>query len=197
LSPDILRPLLACKDLGSFTLQLYPGFDADDDFLAEIATAWPNIHTLKLFDIHVDQEPTVTLACLIPFARHCPDLSTLGIRMFCSEVPTFSHTTGDRFDHYLDVLEVGTSPITEDLQDVSKIAAFLSNLFPHLSEISSSESDEENSARWDRVVEMVPVFASVRVQEKNFWTEELSAEQDSDDETGEESSTQRDAEEDA
>ncbi|KAJ7618454.1 hypothetical protein FB45DRAFT_167924 [Roridomyces roridus] len=195
LSGDTIRPLLALEAMASLGLQIYPGLVVKDEFLAEMAVAWPKLRSLELStEILVTGQPRATLACLIPFARHCPRLHTLGIRMQSDEIPEFSQVPGERLEHSLDTLYVGTSPIWDLSEDVGKIAAFVSNLFPHIQGVHASDhtSTEElcrYSDSWSRVSELVPVIASVRSQEKEFWTQELGAEE----EFEEESSTEDDA----
>ncbi|KAJ7667079.1 hypothetical protein B0H17DRAFT_1142964 [Mycena rosella] len=184
LTPATLRPLLKFN-LSVIRFDLDPGVEVDDDFLAEIATEWPNLNWLSFGTENLTtRESKVTLNCLIPFARHCPRLASLCIRMDVSEVPVFDQMAGDRISHGLRELHVGASPIHAG--HTTPVAAFLSNLFIGLQYIFSPdkamllEPFKTYETNWNRVMEMVPVFCSVRTQEEDFWTEELGGGEDSD-----------------
>ncbi|KAJ7667098.1 hypothetical protein B0H17DRAFT_1336214 [Mycena rosella] len=191
LTSSTLRPLLKFNPL-IIRFQLDPGVEVDDDFLEEIATEWPSLNCLSFgTDILTARKPKATLDCLIPFARHCPGLTSLGIRLDVSEVPVFYQVAGDRLGHYLEELHVGTSPINAG--KTAQVAAFLSNLFIQLQGVFVAERDsplhepfETYETNWNRVSEMVPVFCSVRVLEEEYWTEELGGGDDSSEEDGDE-----------
>ncbi|KAJ7618445.1 hypothetical protein FB45DRAFT_931665 [Roridomyces roridus] len=181
LSADAFRPLLAFNGMISFVFQIYPGSTIDDNALAEMATAWPV----------APHGHTATLACLIPFARFCRILCTLGIRMRTSDIPEFSQVAGDQTREDLRTLNVGTSPIVADPETAGKVAAFLSNLFPQLEKINVHapqvhfEPFVRYAAGWTSVSQLVPIFSSVRSQEKNLWDAEAKlTEEDSDSEDG-------------
>ncbi|KAJ6544241.1 hypothetical protein B0H19DRAFT_1267532 [Mycena capillaripes] len=189
LSADALRPLLAFTNMNSVMYQVYPCLDVDDDFLEEMALAWPQIGTLQFgTEVSISQRPRATLKCLITFAGHCSQLSTLGIRMDASQVPEFKQVPRNRLGHkWLDRLDVGTSTISSSKEAL--VAAFISNLFPELEYLFSFDATplpeplNLYSSSWNRVSEMVPVFCSVRSQEEEFWTEEIDESED--EETGE------------
>ncbi|KAJ7661502.1 hypothetical protein DFH06DRAFT_1296745 [Mycena polygramma] len=181
LSSDAVRPLLAFKNMTNVTYQVYPCLDANDDFLEEMALAWPDIQELYFGTepIHT-QPPHATLKCLIAFARHCSGLSNLGVLMDASLVPTFTQVPGHRISHSLNCLDVGTSPI--DAAIATPVAAFLSNLFPELEYLFTFSTGNTvplpdplpaYATTWGRVSDMIPVFRSVRQEEEEFWTEEL------------------------
>ncbi|KAJ7983095.1 hypothetical protein DFH06DRAFT_1123111 [Mycena polygramma] len=181
LSSDAVRHLLAFKNMTDVTYQVYPCLDANDDFLEEMALAWPKIETLYLgTEVLHTQPPQATLKCLIAFARHCSGLSNLGVLMDVSLVPTFTQVPGHRISHSLNCLDVGTSPI--DAAIAMPVAAFLSNLFPELDYLFTFSTGNTvplpdplpaYATTWGRVSDMIPVFRSVRQEEEEFWTEEL------------------------
>ncbi|KAJ6544240.1 hypothetical protein B0H19DRAFT_1267531 [Mycena capillaripes] len=47
LSSDALRPLLAFRNMTTVVYNIYPGLDADDDFLEQMALAWPYLDALQ------------------------------------------------------------------------------------------------------------------------------------------------------
>ncbi|KAJ7721340.1 hypothetical protein DFH07DRAFT_932835 [Mycena maculata] len=190
LSADTLRPLLAFKKLSSLTFQIYPGVDVDDDFLAEMAVAWRRISSLEFgSEVLMSERPKPTLKCLVTFARHCPRLNGLGIRVDGSTIPPFSQVPGKRICHSLNSLNVGTSPMNS--LRVAEMAAFLSNLFPDLEYLFTHDSNTplteplaSYAKSWSAVSDLLPVFCSVRAQEEEFWTQEFASEE-SDEESDE------------
>ncbi|KAJ7661522.1 hypothetical protein DFH06DRAFT_1399468, partial [Mycena polygramma] len=174
ISADALRPLLAFKKLDRVVYQVYPGFDIDDGFSEQMAQAWPDIVTLQFDnDVLITQRPRATLKSLISFARHCPSLSSLGVRLDASQVPEFTQIPGDRISHPLEELDVGTSPINGSRE--AHIAAFLSNIFPRLEHVLAFNTEHlweplDDERSWRRVSRMVPVFCAVREQEEDFYT---------------------------
>ncbi|KAJ7476963.1 hypothetical protein B0H11DRAFT_1726973 [Mycena galericulata] len=185
LSADTIRPLLAFRNLFNVSFQSFPGINVDDNFLEELAVAWPCLTSLEFSsDVFVSEAPRATLNCLIGFARHCRKLANLGIRMDSSEIPRFSQVPGSRISHRLNCLNVGTSPILSSR--TAQAAAFISNLFPRLEYLfpynapALAEPFSAYVASWQSVSDMVPVFSSVRSQEEEFWTE---IDEDSEEET--------------
>ncbi|KAJ7196884.1 hypothetical protein B0H12DRAFT_637616 [Mycena haematopus] len=187
LSSDVVRPLLAFKRLTNVSFQVRPCLDVDDEFLEEMAQAWPDVGELSFgTDAPIIQAPKATLKCLIAFARHCPELMTLGIRMDATDVPaiTRERTTS------LNDMYVGTSLINTSKEGL--VAAFISNLFPELQHLSPFSGDSPlpepfaaQSTSWHRVSQLIPVFASVRSQEEEFWAAQASDEEESEGEASE------------
>ncbi|KAJ7886182.1 hypothetical protein B0H14DRAFT_2697966 [Mycena olivaceomarginata] len=166
LTADALRPLFAFNKLSSITYQLHSGVDFDNDFLEEMAQAWSCLHTLQFdTEVLIVPPPQATLKCLLSFARNCPALETL--------------EPGDRLDGSVSYLHIGTSRINTAKEGA--VAAFISNVFPALESVYVFESEtqylpeplEAYAASWRRVADLVPVFASVRTQEEEFWSVEV------------------------
>jgi hypothetical protein len=159
--------------------QLYSGVDSDDYFLDEMTQPWSGARTLQFdTEVLIVPPPRATLGCLLSFARNCPVLETLGIRMDSTHVPEFTQEPGDRLEGLVGYLHIGTSRIYTVKEGA--VAAFISNVFPALEGVYMFESEtqllpeplEAYAASWRRVAVLVPVFASVRTQEK-FWSVEV------------------------
>ncbi|KAK7053776.1 hypothetical protein R3P38DRAFT_3343241 [Favolaschia claudopus] len=199
LSSDVLRPLLVFRKMKSVTIQTFPGIDVDDAFMEELAKAWKRLSSLHLCsEVSIMQCPRATLQCLIPFARHCPRLGSLGIRIDARDVPTFKQVAGDRVEqNWLDCIYVGTSWINSSIENMGEAAAFITNLFLMLDlslwayDNPMPEPFSSYQETWGRVSDLLPIFRSVRSDEQEFWTEELQAEDDEeeDEEDQEEAST--------
>ncbi|KAJ6498835.1 hypothetical protein C8R45DRAFT_1093132 [Mycena sanguinolenta] len=186
LSPDVVRPLLAFKGLATIRYQIHPCLDVDDEFLEEMAKAWPEVVELEFGnEAAILQAPRSTLQCLVSFAQHCPDLLTLGIRMDATRIPEFVQVPGSRISSSLDCLCVGTSWIDTSKDSEGRVAAFISNLFPRLQYVSPYSGDLSlpeplglQMESWSHVSQLIPVFSSVRTEEEEFWNAEFTDTED-------------------
>ncbi|OJA11880.1 hypothetical protein AZE42_10384 [Rhizopogon vesiculosus] len=121
---DTLRPVFAFQNLSTFkVVHKYP-VDISLEEIEELARRWPSLENL-----HLNEEPlvmhdfTLDLQALVPFARHCPQLRSLGLFMDVKKI----HTTQQlRPFTALSVLSVGTSRVC----DPAIAAAFLSFMCP-------------------------------------------------------------------
>jgi hypothetical protein len=109
--------------------------------------------------------------------------------MDATHVPEFTQEPGDRLDGSVSYLHIGTSRI--NIAKEGPVAAFISNVFPALEGVYGFESEtqllpeplEAYAASWRRVADLVPVFASVRTQEEEFWSVEVDDEDSEEEET--------------
>ena len=171
---DMLLLLLSFTNLQDMIIRSYHLFKLDNDFVEAAAKAWPHLCILQLGHGGWGwggQSTNVTLAGLIPLARHCPDLTKLCIVVDATVV---DHSMDILVSNTkLDVLDLGDSVIDEP----APVAAFLSEIFPHLTSISSwnvpvtgriaAEVRKKYSGRWDEVACLLKIFAEVRQMEKN------------------------------
>ncbi|EKM50864.1 uncharacterized protein PHACADRAFT_262746 [Phanerochaete carnosa HHB-10118-sp] len=76
-----LRPVMYCANLVEFEVRWDKPFDLTQADVEELAAKWPSIETLMLNcePMHVASAPALDLRALVPFARHCPQLSELGL----------------------------------------------------------------------------------------------------------------------
>ncbi|KAI1784279.1 hypothetical protein LXA43DRAFT_930294, partial [Ganoderma leucocontextum] len=128
-----LEPLFALKSLAHLRLHLGCTFDLDDAVLGRAARAWPNIRVLELGPDSFQKDTRVTLAALVPFAQHCPELQTLGFTLDADlfRVPPAlrdSRAGVGCVQRELKVLNVGRARIA----DPQGVASFLVDLFPRL-----------------------------------------------------------------
>jgi len=106
-------------------LQLPPyAVDLDDAGLRVIAKAWPHLKSLELPNRECIAK--ITLAGLIPFAMHCPDLEQLSIplRAASQDFPSVEGLSNPK----MAVLDVGRSPI-EAWEDVT---VFIHAIYPKM-----------------------------------------------------------------
>ncbi|CAK5268562.1 unnamed protein product [Mycena citricolor] len=173
MSFSTIRPLQHLPSLTVFDITHQYPMDLAEDELEQLARSWPSLKKLIL-----NNEPMVldscslTLASLLPFARHCPELEKL--------VAEFAK---------LQSLSMGVSLIDED----GPVALFLSKICPldtqlesgvtwdlpasgHFEpEVHSTVRDRCN--RWNKVAETLPLLTNLRMEERAR-TSKLEAEVD-------------------
>ncbi|KAJ7147785.1 hypothetical protein C8R43DRAFT_1195012 [Mycena crocata] len=150
--PTHLDPLLAFASLRDVTLQWPLAICLDDEFMIALSMAWPRIQDLKL-------------------PRHCPELARLTMDIDATvRVESAQHDTeGDRVvQTALTFLNVRYSRIDSPLE----VATFLSGVFPSVTTLFAEQPDPNGDARfdmWMEVEKLIPMFASVRSDERKHW----------------------------
>ncbi|KAJ7048884.1 hypothetical protein C8F01DRAFT_1070070 [Mycena amicta] len=171
-SRDVFLCLRSFPALTSICLRPPGGLDVDDSTVVMLVRACPLLETLRL-EQH-DSTTLLTLAVLIPIARHCPALRSLELTLDASAIPS-SHPTSPTEERVvqdcLAEMDIGYSRIVKEFP----VARFLSGLFPSLREVYTSwgsentaESTEMNS-RWKEVEKLLPELRDIREEEKS-WT---------------------------
>lgn len=152
-----IHPLLKLHGLRYFESNLK--YVRGDSVLEQMAAAWPQLETLTF----EQDEPCFTLSGLVPLVRCCPKLNALHIPLDAHN-PQLSgydrpgngssnpHISSVNFDNSL-------------LDEVGKVAAFLSDLFPNLIDILV-QSDHPQYDMWKEVERLVEYFVLVRMQER-------------------------------
>ncbi|KDQ62088.1 hypothetical protein JAAARDRAFT_76104 [Jaapia argillacea MUCL 33604] len=171
---DILEPLLPFNNLERLEIDITMSLAIDDGTVQKAAMAWPNLRELELSPSHGSPDVSkVTLKGLIPLAKHCPNLKTLGIIIDATTHEVMEQRPGRGVvNDRVRLLSVGNSKIGEP----AKVAAFLSDIFPDIKEIlawefGADDDDDEGDLlqqRWEMVKELYDEFANVRRQERNY-----------------------------
>ena len=163
-----LEPLFALRSLVTLKLHLRCRFDLDDAALGRAAKAWPSIRVLDLGPGSVRNDSRVpTLAALVPFAQHCPELQKLGFALDAdlSRVPSELRDSqagiAACIQQKLTLLKVGRARIS----DPRGVASFLLDVFPQLRSVDYGNSlmffgapdalGDEAQAEWDDCWEAV------------------------------------------
>jgi hypothetical protein len=153
-----IRLLFRFANLTTLNLKSLIGFDLDDDAVAELARAWPQIVTLRLEVRFATHAPKATLSCLHSFAEHCPCLTRLVFPFDGTAVPAAS--APPLVHRRLKTLGVEHSPL--GLATPISAARFLSGVFPNLMEIETHREYDEN----DDEDEMLEHGEAVRLHTK-------------------------------
>ncbi|KAJ7149489.1 hypothetical protein C8R43DRAFT_1236499 [Mycena crocata] len=129
-----LQPLLCFNNLVEVQLADGVGFDLDDAAVEALARACPRLEHLSLRDAGLEYLPWahVTLAGLVAFAKHCPQLQSLGLAVNATVVPERGTVDIMIRQNSLAILEVSNLPITAEIHDERGVAEFLSITFPAL-----------------------------------------------------------------
>ncbi|KAJ7658153.1 hypothetical protein DFH06DRAFT_1327441 [Mycena polygramma] len=186
-TPAVLRPLLVFPNLSRLFIVSASDYRLDDNFIEAMSTAWPKISRLYFHRHSRDGAiPTwggsVTLSALAAFARRCPMLADLELDVDARVVPAGPHPSSHGpvvRQTSLKYTTVGASPI----KSPSRVAHFLSSIFPALRLISGSrvhglpaEQEQQlirdgrsNFHNWEEVQKLVPLLAAARSDEEQFW----------------------------
>ncbi|KAJ7278845.1 hypothetical protein C8J57DRAFT_1573641 [Mycena rebaudengoi] len=165
-TPDVLRPLLVFTNLQTFKLESALESHLDSDFIAAMARAWPQIRHIHM-KAPFSTTPTarIGLTDFTSFACYCPNLEYLHIPFTAHALvipslpplPLVSQTS-------LKTLGVNDAPIESPFA----VATFLSAVFPSLTKVTPRDGLMYDTTvnNWREVEKLVPMFASVRVDEE-------------------------------
>ncbi|KAL1704004.1 hypothetical protein EV121DRAFT_291793 [Schizophyllum commune] len=164
LSDADMEPLLTFPLLENLDLESAGGFDLSNETMERMAMAWPHMRNLRLW---VKTPPAwtrrLTIDALASLARHCPALETLEIDFDATGITLARNPERPPLPPFLSSINVQWSPITS----ARVVAAYLSVIFPLLSDASmADEADEEMQKRWKRVGSSVALFRKIRQQER-------------------------------
>lgn len=173
-SSRILRPFLRQTRMHRFEIELPCWFlDLDDDFISDMLHAWPSLCTCVLNPDPFGDLPQpagrVTFKSLETLATLCPNIRWFGGIFNADPVaPVSSHSRLLRENRSFKTLDVGRSPI----HSAPPMAAFLSGLFPSLTNIAVAHSldDEQDvwQAKWYQVKDLLPTMKEVRREEREL-----------------------------
>ena len=170
-----VSPLLQFRRIAQFTHFVVPrsssSLDLSDADVACIAEAWPCLKTLAIHSPGLVTVPSrLTLRAFIPLVKYCPKLETLSIKINATTVDDYDEK--DLYGGRLRKLCVFDSPIGD--HDVTRVAAFISNIFPYV-EVSSisiifPRNDMEDLRRirrkWDGVGRVIAAAQRKRAMAK-------------------------------
>lgn len=173
---DVLRPLLVFSNLSHIELYFTAPMNISNEFVREMASAWPRLSKLVLNTEGWFQKSNITPAGLIPLLC-LPNLSAMSIAINASvidspaEPPVSGTGTGALRDLILQDSVINTDGI-------EPMAAFLSRFAPNLKEVQSwnmaiilnagiSPADGKvYQERWKEIARRVPALVAAREQER-------------------------------
>ncbi|KAJ7253606.1 hypothetical protein C8J57DRAFT_627188 [Mycena rebaudengoi] len=169
MSSSIIHPLLEIPCLRHMQLLSPVGFMLNNEFVDAMARAWSQLESLSIKGQHpviFRSASNPTIMALHSFSRHCPRLHHLSLLVDATNIhmdhlsrsPRTIHATLRSWD-CLDLLI--DSPV--------EVANFLSALFPSLSVISTPTFSEYRP-QWEEVGMLVPIYARIRADERQFGT---------------------------
>jgi hypothetical protein len=132
---DRFRPLYIFADMTTFVAHIFPQSQLDDNGIREMASAWPNLRTLRLPSAVFCAEkpvPHVSLGGLAFLVQTCQNLTRLELEIdarIC--VDPLPHPTTPNV--LMREMDLQTSPI----EDAERVAAFLARVLPNLRKIKT------------------------------------------------------------
>ncbi|KAF7373546.1 hypothetical protein MSAN_00565000 [Mycena sanguinolenta] len=137
------------------------GPDLDDTTLELLTISWTRLKNLWLE--HLQRGTNLTLKSFLALARNCPHLYNLTLEVDAREVPELPDVAPQRT---LESMDIMLSPI----QNATKVARYLSGIFPDVKCIRSGHSTPSfgilGDPLWYQVSEQLPEFAAVRKEER-------------------------------
>ncbi|KAG2133246.1 uncharacterized protein EDB93DRAFT_1107627 [Suillus bovinus] len=133
LSSEIFRPLLKFNKLLSVKFIGIGNYSLDDEFIRDVAVAWPSIQELKFAASRRRADCTVSFTAMMSLASRCKSLHTLHLT-FDATRPTIIPRASDGTEQLwptqtaLHKLHLGYSVVSPD----ARIPYFLSEVFPNL-----------------------------------------------------------------
>ncbi|KAK7438175.1 hypothetical protein VKT23_018105 [Stygiomarasmius scandens] len=168
-----LRPILQVPSISTFEIEHPFPADFGLEDVTEIATAWPNLKSLKLCcDPFVSQQPTskqLDLRAILPFAQHCPQIEQLGLLINAKSSSMPSNAEIDALPSLFKKLQIFSVGISE-IQHEGAVAQWLSLVCTPGCVIQCGprwyepgEEELELVTRWKRVGELLPHLLATRV----------------------------------
>ncbi|KAF8151349.1 hypothetical protein B0H34DRAFT_861875 [Crassisporium funariophilum] len=183
---DTLKPVLKLPNLSTMEIvHQYPLSLREED-IELLASSWPSLETLIL-----NNEPVLlvnsnlTLGSLLPFAKHCPKLTHLGLFLDASSVEDFLDPAAASLPFSpvapfktLQRLSMGVSIIKENQGD--RVAEYLSQILPLGCKIDGGITWDESREvsvpateilrvrceEWAKVQELLPMCTRLRIGER-------------------------------
>ncbi|KAF9814426.1 hypothetical protein IEO21_05090 [Rhodonia placenta] len=159
-----LQPLYAFHNLETLSIDSRYNIAINDNDMMSMALAWPRLRVLSFLHIRSQPRPfvpAVTLQGLVPLVENCPDLEDviLDIDASNTEVSVDARPGGGSSNSLITRLRLGPSSVAGE---PVKMAAFLSDLFPHLKNIDCQVEGSGSSA-WAEAERHLLTFAAARV----------------------------------
>ncbi|OAX39259.1 hypothetical protein K503DRAFT_856137 [Rhizopogon vinicolor AM-OR11-026] len=172
-----LAPLTFFDSLGRIDINVDYAISLNDDDLKSLVTSWPHLYYFSLNNVSGWRiKSGVTHIGLLAMLELCPDLQTLYIAL---NTDAFREVPSDRPGEGVENRSLQTLGLIDSTVDSGKtvvVAAFLSDIFPNLTDIaawdSATMSQRPNavvySERWKHVCEIVQGIKKVRQQERRW-----------------------------
>lgn len=169
-------PLTCFKSLGRIDISVNHSIHLDDNDLRSLVSAWPHLYSLSLNDTAGWRVKSgITQIGLIAMLDCCPDLQKLCIAL---NTDAFIEVPSDREGIENTALRtLGLADSLIEARATVAVAAFLSDIFPNLTNIVAWDSVVMSrrlnagiyAERWMHVSAQVHGMNKVRAQERKWW----------------------------
>jgi hypothetical protein len=175
-------PLIRFGSIGTLIIDVNCSMHLADDDLAALASAWPHLRTFsvnKTYGWVVKSD--ITQTGLLEMLQRCPRLQTLCIAI---DTDTFADVPLDRPGGGVQNMNIRTIAFADSIiqpRATTVVAAFLSDVFPRLNEVTAWKSDQMRSRRdanttdptvyairWEGVSQQVKGMIRIRQQERRW-----------------------------
>jgi len=159
LNVTALTPLFPLRKLNYVRLEGY-SMELNDGNVADLAMAWPELHTLLLPYITAGR-PRPTIASLRTLAQMCSQLRNLRIPLNTTDLAPFVSTGAPHSPpHDLHALTIASSDDPWELRDLLHLARHIDYFFSKLRWVYAYEGHDAD--RWMQVHEMIQMYQAVR-----------------------------------
>ena len=149
LPSHVFRPLLKFRRLTTVKMLAMGNYCLDDDFIKEVAAAWPDIHELRFASEEMDIS-SVTFSGVLSLATRCRSLRILHLTFDATEMPTLPQGQGLwPKQTALQTLHVGNSKT----QMTALVPFVLAVVFPNLLDISYQITGTSDDIHWEQAAE--------------------------------------------
>lgn len=170
-----LKPVVKMGNLKTLDILHHYPLALKIEDIESLASSWPSLKSLILNNDPPHLLPSeLTMEALLPFARHCPKLTHLGLFVDASRIPSVPATIASF--KCLQRLSLGTSNIDDD----KSAALYLSRVLPSGCSVDFGVTwkEEESPSNmvykevfercklWEKVGRLVPVLIKLRSEEK-------------------------------
>ncbi|KAG2749629.1 hypothetical protein P692DRAFT_20856712 [Suillus brevipes Sb2] len=157
-----LMPLAQFGSIDTLIIDVNCSIHFADDDIASLASAWPH---LRIFIAKSD----ITQIGLLKMLQCCPKLQTICIAI---DTDTLTEVPLDRLGEGVQNMNVRTIVFADSViqpRAATVVAAFLSDVFPRLNEVTAWKSDQMLYViRWEGVSQQIKGMIRIRQQERRW-----------------------------
>ncbi|KAG1878651.1 hypothetical protein C8R48DRAFT_648581 [Suillus tomentosus] len=172
-------PLTQFGSIDTLVIDVNCSVHLTDEDLASLAAAWPQLRILSINKMHGwVVKSDITQIGLLEMLRCCPKLQTLCIAI---DTDTFTEVPLDRPGGGVQNMNIRTLAFADSviqLHATTVVAAFLSDIFPRLNEVTAWKSDRMrtrrdadpivHATRWEGVSQEIRGMIRIRQQERRW-----------------------------
>ncbi|KAG1817054.1 uncharacterized protein BJ212DRAFT_1350508 [Suillus subaureus] len=170
-------PLTQFESINTLMIDVNCSIHLADDDLASLASAWPHLRTFSVNKTHGwIVKSDISQTGLLDMLQCCPRLQALCIAI---DTDTFTEVPLDRPGGGVENMHIRTIAFADSViqpRAITVVAAFLSDVFPRLDEVTAWKTDQMRARRdansyairWEGVSQQVKGMIRIRKQERRW-----------------------------